>query len=255
VEQANGAVLAPPGVIGYIAGTNTLTLKGSTEYKNATAVDSNGDGVGDIEQYAIDNFGGLSDQTVIMAYFKYHSLIAISSDPTDNVAPTIEAEDIIAAPSIADGYIGLEALQAKAQTSGYGVIPYGGSGMDPANGQGDPCAYYTDFFGTGWKTPQAQPYTGTPNYTATNLVYYDWGALGTRVPAGRLSTRDGETGMYYIFGGMRDYQSGAVSVQHTQGYYMAYTNIYTLHVNSGSADPTTGADPKWGLNVRCVRAE
>jgi hypothetical protein len=269
VVQGNGAVIAPPGVIGYIAGTNTLTLKGSREYKNATAVDSNGDGIGDIEQYAIDNFGGLSDQTVFIAYFKFGSLIALSCDPTDTVTPFLEADDIIAAPSTTDGYIGLDALKANvtAQTTDAArwnlipknlTIPAGATSIpsDPANSFGDPCTYY---FGSGWRTPKGSPYNGTPNYTTTNLVYYDWGALGTGLPSGRLSTRDGETGMFYPFGGQRNYTTGQMLVQFTGGYYLPSTYAggiyYCFAIGSSSISTGSRSDMNWGFNVRCVPAE
>jgi hypothetical protein len=273
VEQANGAVLAPPGVIGYIAGTNTLTLKGSKEYKNATAVDSNGDGIGDIEQYAIDNFGGLSDQTVIVAYFKYASLIAIGGDPTDTAVPYFESDDIIAAPSISDGYIGLDALKANvtAQTTDaarWNLIPVHPSipasatsiPMDPANSFGDPCTYYTEFFGTGWRTPTGSPYNGTPNYTTANMVYYADNALGSLLPAGRLSTRDGETGMFYPFGGQRHYTAGQLTALYTYGNYLPSTSaesgvFYDFYINGSMVNAGTRAGYTWCNNVRCVRAE
>jgi hypothetical protein len=263
-----GGVLAPPGVIGYIRGTNTLTLKGSQEY---SAND-------DIKKYAYDNFGGLSDQTVYAAFFKFGSLIALSGDPTDNTSETaIESEDIVAAPSTADGYIGLAALKTAVdnQTTAanrWAQIPvYQAADFDAgktnvsaatyhnavniALGKGDPCMYY--FGAEGWKLPKGNPYNGYSNFGA-------WQAASGDIPAGAFSVVTGEEGLFYPAAGVRlfndnsnsgyvffpGYLSGfwsSIASSDTKGYDLDFGNgdIYLFHE----------ANYSMGENVRCIIPE
>jgi hypothetical protein len=264
--------LAPPGVIGYIKGTNTLTLKGSKEYANATAVDSNRDGIGDIEQYAIDNFGGLSDQTVYIAMFKFGSLIAISSDQTDAIADAtghyIQSDDIIAAPNEWKG-----SLQGARNyiASDWSKIPVPSVpdtattvSSDPTNAFGDPCAYYTNYFGSGWKTPTDYPDSGFV-YTTSSAKWYAAGDLGRGIPAGRLSRKSGESGMFYTAAGGRNCDSDAPGAifnapNKINGYWWnkpyvdSYGNKgYAFAFSKNGIDIVLRYNCNFGFAVRCVR--
>jgi hypothetical protein len=270
--------LAPPGVIGYIAGTNTLTLKGSKEYADATSVDSDSDGIGDIEEYAIDNFGGLENETVYVAYFKFGSLVAISSDPTDNTGTLLEPEDVVAAPDEWKGsleqardFIGTTWTNIPVYTStDYGTTskrnvsdPSYHNTENFAAAKGDPCMYY--FGSDGWKLPTGKPYNGAPDYyrnseSDTNLPWRAVGALGAGLPAGRLSTRAGEAGMFYPAAGYRSYSNGSVNYQGTRGYYWSSTAIDSsygdrLYFNSSTVLPSNYSYYAFGVSVRCVRPE
>jgi hypothetical protein len=255
IPALDGVTIAPPGVIGYIKGTNTLTLKGSKEYKNAKSVDSNNDGIGDIEQYAIDNFGGLSDSTVYVASFPCNSLVALTT--TNSIRP-LGPSNIVAAPeewkgSLQDArdYIG----------SDYSKIPYNDSKgtvnefkNDLANGLGDPCAYYTNYFGLGWELPTALPYNG---YVASDLTWEEVDALGTGIPAGMLSAKDGETGVFYPAAGIVAYTPDYVYISGlgSSGDYMANsTSNFLLYFNrNGALSLGSNTSHNSGFPVRCVR--
>jgi hypothetical protein len=237
-------VLAPPGVIGYIAGTNELTYKGSKEYTDTA-----------IGEYA-KQFGGLSTETVYVAYFKFGSLVAISSDPNDTDG-SLEPVDIITGPQ---EWSGLEALKASPTWDG---IPIQGKEhtlvdgdpvySDPANGLGDPCAYYFNL-----KTPTGSPYNGETAYATGNMTWKAANALGTNTPVGYLSGRDGETGMFYPAAGYRNNSTGTVIYQGTYGYYWSSTakdgsNGYNLRFANGSVSPSTNLNYAYGFAVRCIR--
>jgi hypothetical protein len=249
--DGSAATLAAPGVIGYIKGTNTLTLKGSKEY----AVNP------DIKKYADDNFGGLSDQTVYAAYFKFGSLVAVSSDPTDSSSPCLEPEDIVAAPvewqgslGAARDYIGTDwnKIPLSAALAAGGIIV-----IDPSAGLGDPCAYYTRYFGEGWKLPTGTPYNGAPDYSKSNLTWKGADGVGAGLPAGELSGRDGESGVFYPAAGYRNHSNGAVGSQGSGGRYWSsvaidgttgsYLYFIDTYINASNASDYTN-----GFNVRCV---
>jgi hypothetical protein len=133
-------ILAPPGVLGVGATTGKLTLKGSKEYSADVRVGSTDFGVA-------KEFGGLADETVYVAYFKWGSLIAIGDDGTPD--GQVDFKDIMWAPESYD----IEALKNNMmQGTPYGHIPYARRGASPydlefpanfppniASGLGDPC--------------------------------------------------------------------------------------------------------------------
>jgi hypothetical protein len=246
-----GGVLAAPGTIGYIAGTNELTLKGSNEFKDNAA----------IKKYADDNFGGLSDKTVYAAYFKFGSLVAVSSDPTDSSSPYLESDDIIAAP---DEWKGSLAGARNYIGTDWSKVPfYNDNGTDfsnsyaasdsgyqsPSTAKGDPCQYY---FGTGWLLPSGNPYN---NYQSSDIA--SWSAVGTNnLPAaGRFSNLAGETGVFYSAAGGRHHSYGAV--QMSDGNYWSSTagdsaGGYRLTFGSSDVDQSSLSYYDNGFSVRCV---
>jgi hypothetical protein len=264
-------VLAPPGVIGYIAGTNTLTLRGSKEYADADA-DANGNNVNDFVEFAKTiHPDGLETETVYAAYFKFGSLIAISGDPTDSESPYLESDDLIAGPT---EYTGWDALVASPTWGGipvYNTTDYtfqDGAGnytkrnvshadyQTPTSGKGDPCMYY---FGTdGWKLPTGNPYNGTPDYDTSNLTWKAAGNLGTGLPSGRLSTRTGEIGWFYPAAGYRYDSNGDVFNQGASGYYWSSTAAsrsggYSLYFNNLDIYPSYyNFGYAYGVTIRCV---
>jgi hypothetical protein len=276
-QPPDGGVIAPPGVIGYIKGTNTLTLRGSKEYSSNPA----------IAAYAqtIDS-RGLEDSTVYVAYFKFGSLVAISSDPNDTEEPYLEGNDIVAAPSIADGYIGLADLQmyvdARSNTqNGWSIIPLddraGQSGKpiitDLTRAKGDACDYWFgdgdgDGFGDGstWCLPTGPTRTNVNVVPEPNLIWFEANELGEGVPAGRLSTNSGETGVFYPLTGDRHFPPGGqTSQQHSEGGYWssyffwngsnsgAYLSVYGRASTTGSYW-TYAYSYRNGYAVRCVKA-
>ncbi len=254
--------LAAPGVIGYRKSDGQLTLKGSKEY---------GSNAG-IKQFAIDNFGGLEEETVYVAYFKFGSLVAIGSggdyDPFDN-------DDIISVPEDLENPARHWKTLAEAKAhigSTWSNVPvynstdwttskYNVSDLSyhiPSTGKGDPCMYY---FGTkhggGWKLPTGHPYNGSPNYSTTNFTWKDIDGLGTGTPAGRLSTRTGEAGMFYPAAGLRT-ADGTLGNLGTTGYYLSSTahgdsNVSILYFARTTIGPDSFISFDLGFSVRCIR--
>jgi hypothetical protein len=249
----DGGVIAPPGVIGYIKGTNTLTIRGSKEYSANP----------DIAAYATQiDARGLETETVYVAYFKSGSLVALSSDPNDETADAnghyFQSADIIAAPNDWKG--SLDAAKQYIGTS-WGNIPvHAGSdngstisGVNSGAATGDPCIYH---IGSGWTLPKGTPYNG---YSASDLTWKAADALGTGIPAGGLSTKSGETGIFYPAVGHRDMSNGQVGSQDTSGFFWSdyekdSGNTYYLHLSSSSTGPFSASVSNYGYAVRCVRA-
>ncbi len=249
VTQTPAGVLASPGVIGYTEDTGEITLRGSEEYGvNA-----------DIAAAAEQMFPGegLHEQTVYAAYFKFGSLVAISSDPTDSASPYLEPDDIIASPAEWKG--SLEAARNYIGTT-WGNIPVSPSlstgatiGTDLAAGLGDPCAYW---FGGDWMLPTGFPYNGIPDYSTSNLVWQD--ANGS-IPAGRMSNRTGETGIFYPAAGYRDRNTGQVSDQGFYGMYWSSTADSDAYGQDMYFDPngvtsSYSENYAWAFTIRCVKA-
>jgi hypothetical protein len=257
-----GGVLAPPGVIGYVKGTDSLTLKGSKEYSSNSSISA----------YADANFGGLSNSTVYIAYFRYGSLIALSSDPSDKDSSYFEAEDVIAGPA---GY-NLASLKASPN---FGNVPYTSANTitnDPTNGRGDPCVYYFgDKFQTGkgfasghsWRLPRIESVTSnsgngswyngyTPDFWNNDRT---WQPASGELPYGRMNVRTGETGMFYPATGFRDQNSGQVQEQGTGAIYWSSTNDggeygYFLYFSGTAPGQLDDKYYRWrGHPVRCVK--
>lgn len=156
-------VHATPGVIGYKAGTGELTLRGSSFWDGDTRFDNAEND---------EKYGGLESEHVYVAYFKFGSLVATSSDMIDTTEKAdgnwFDSSDIIAAPSTTDGYIGLDALKTAVDVETtaperWEQIPSSepleqnetivSNPTSWAQGRGDACTYY---FGEEWRTPTNQ---------------------------------------------------------------------------------------------------
>jgi hypothetical protein len=275
-ERLTGGVLASPGVIGYIKGTNTLTLRGSKEYSANT----------DVANYALTiDPEGLEDETVYVAIFQFGSLIAFSSDPSGIKNQYPESDDYIVGPM---EYTGWDALKANHDWLDTPVFdseedwnyqdvdgnytkrdvshPDYHNSTNFALGKGDPCMYY--FGSDGWKLPTGDPYNGygytyyndfSPVYSVTNMTWKDEGALGTGLPAGVLSGEDGETGWFYPAAGYRNSPGDMYSDRN--GNYWASTARNNVVQNVGNSlyfdsseiwfDDYIGYI--WGYAIRCVR--
>lgn len=277
--------LAAPGVIGYRKSDGQLTLKGSKEYGSNV----------DIKQFAIDNFGGLEEETVYVAYFKFGSLVAIgsgggNSDPFDK-------DDIIAVPKTADNFpytlvdykTYVDAGGSTAQNkwdrindAGDGVTLSDGQnvGTDLTKGLGDPCAYWFDgVYTNNWRLPLGgasdrpnSPVNGWNggtfgtaklNSSSSNhgSTWYAIGAtgLGYGIPAGRRRSPGWE--WYLPAAGYRDDLSdGSVGSQGSHGCYWSSTATggtdgYRLTFNSGTVYSSLNLNYANGFAVRCVRPE
>ncbi|MDR2912985.1 MAG: hypothetical protein LBV38_06855 [Alistipes sp.] len=193
-------VHAAPGILGYVAdGPNKgqITLRGSSAFAGTP-----------VEEVADNLFpgpdGGLYDQPVYIARFKFGSLVAYSSRDwqlpgSANDGVWLTPDDIIAAPEIGDHYIGLDALKAQVVAT-YPSYLNGGNGgtppglpnanrpgwhnyngttwwSNPAEAWGDPCDFYSDKAGEGeWRIPtKTEWYDGKPSsiYNITPNDYTD----------------------------------------------------------------------------------
>jgi hypothetical protein len=205
-RHAVGGVLAPPGVIGYIKNTDQLTLQGSQEYENYT----------NIKQYAIDNFGGLSDKTVYVAYFMFGSLVALSGDPLDKNATNgsyIQTDDIVAGPP---DWPGLDDLKANPT---WGNIPRyrtGGTTIvtDSEVALGDPCEYwFKDKYDNNWRQPTGNPYSASSSFS--------W--IGTYGSEFYGVIDSDEPGMFYPAAGHRSDSDGSIKEMYQRGLYFSRT--------------------------------
>lgn len=143
-------ILAPPGVLGVGAETGKLTLRGSKEFEDNVNIN-----------YIANNYGwgGLAEETVYIAYFKWGSLIGLSSELNDD---RFSPDDVVWAPS---GYDIAGMMSRISENPFYGngwnEIPWQDQDMqyydeanhewvtpfpanNPAAALGDPCAFADD---------------------------------------------------------------------------------------------------------------
>jgi hypothetical protein len=249
-----GKTVAPPGVLGYTAGSRKLTLKGSREYAGT-------------ELETKSEFGRVSNETVYVAYFQYGSLIAISSEANDNVFTT---DDIVWAPAgykgtatDADALIAARALLTA--TNGpqrWFQLPSGtnwsGSVKD---GLGDPCKY-AEAGGTNWQVPSKSQLS---SFTFSATKWYIRNGFENRLPlsAGRVmgASAPHDWSMFLAATGYRNSQDGKVvngfneSFDFGYYWYNSFANgtgdnlsLFSSEVKDGSITKTAG------YAIRCVRS-
>lgn len=122
IEQAQGGMLAPPGILGVGAQSGRLTMRGSKEFARSA----------DAEVRMATEFGGLADETVYVGLFKRGSAVARNS--VRNGLPFTNA-DIAWAPSefnrtsVGDNWMDMPFVDNSVST-----YP-----NDLSRGLGDPC--------------------------------------------------------------------------------------------------------------------
>ncbi|MDR2912978.1 MAG: hypothetical protein LBV38_06820 [Alistipes sp.] len=170
-------VPASPGVIGYYGDgplKGQLTLQGSVDYKGT-----------DVERDS--KFGPLADVPVYVAYFKFGSLVATSSELGD---ASFTADDIVATPTGYAKPTSWATINDAADVTTNRIM----SGEDFHNvfgttheniGLGDACAYYfgNKTFGgkTGWRIPTGRPWHefGDVNFGTISKSYTaNWNSNG-----------------------------------------------------------------------------
>jgi hypothetical protein len=245
-----GNVVAPPGVLGYTAGTRKLTLKGSREYAGT-------------ELETQSEFGRVSNETVYVAYFQYGSLIALSSEANDG---TFDDQDIVWAPV---GYKNAK-TQAAALTAakdaigGWTTVPSSATNWNGAvaSGLGDPCGY-AEAGGSEWQVPSKSQLSG---FNISTTKWYGKGGFAAPVPysEGRVlgASAPHDWSMFLAATGSRNSMSGAVSNDQTGSFAMGYywfnsvsgpyswgdaMTFYNGGFTLGTHRPTTGNA------IRCVR--
>ncbi len=254
-------VVAPKGVIGYIhnpggANHHQLTLKGDKSYFATGQADQN-------------------SYTVYAAYFKWGSLVALSSQDNGEFTP----EDIIAAKGYdnkTDPAAALTAIKNHVATGAtmqdkWDNIPYGDpdgrtiNAIEPVwpmtntanirNGIGDACKHY---FGADWAVPSdyaiddfsgaTTPYSFAANGGNANNPGIATFASGAKLPAAGWRTTDGAVAMV----------SQNVSTQGVDGRYMTtfvfnYNTPHALLFDASRVERNRiqGGFP-YGLPIRCV---
>ncbi len=253
---------ASPGVIGYVASGSdygTLTLRGSRDYSGTPVGDAAG---------AMFPGQGLHPETVYSAYFKWGSLVALSSELGDS---SFDAGDIVAAPVDYDdiGYPvpALEAVRTASEGN-FSKVPFrtgddaftNGWKSAPVKGLGDPCAYYF----TDWHLPlggalsassePARTYGGwnagtfgitddesSLAYPEAHSQWFPAGVVGAGTPAG-IRAGDGSYGhpadwsMFLPATGYRNAISGSIIGQGDGGAYWSST------VEFAQAQPVPGGE-------------
>ncbi len=277
--------LAAPGVIGYIKGTNTLTLKGSKEYASNPG----------IKAFADETFGGLEDETVYVAFFQFGSLVAISSDGSDSVMPSLEPDDILAVPSewmsLADAQAAIGGDWNSIPVSEPSDWSSGGRSVsdpsyhNPEIAKGDPCMYYFgDKHNGGWRMPvggatdditsagswNAGTFGAAPTHTpnvgvlGAHATMFRADDAGLGIPAGMRAGDDtafhpADWTMFLPAVGRRD-PWGIVCNQGTEGVYWTSTRYkdigplgYRLQFYGNVVRPSDNAENHNALPVRCVQ--
>ncbi len=281
VWQRPAVAYAAPGVIGYKA-DGTLTLRGSREFLDTPLVGPDG--------RALATGLPLEDETVHAAYFKWGSLVALSSDMSDvDTAGTwFDADDIIAAPAETGGVAAARAaLGGQTNLTAWlnkAAIParagsWNDAANDPrktwepdvANGYGDPCRYY---FGGTWHVPSIGPVGWYPNgggpFGATNIDPVTWPLAGgadlkewgeNNLPImGAVGGRNGieDWSMFLPSIGIRIWNSGTISSWigiNGGSYWSASISNQPLRLafNRTSVTPNLTASAEFGYGVRCVK--
>jgi hypothetical protein len=237
-------------VLGYTAGSRKLTLKGSREYAG-TPLEEN------------SQFGTVSNETVYVAYFKYGSLIALSSEANDG---TFDDKDIIWAPiGYKNASTAAAALtQAKADIGTWATVPYRASAGWPdavASGYGDPCNY-AEGGGDEWHVPSKTEMSG---FNGNTTKWYNKSTTGYPYSDGMvLGKTTQDWSMFLSATGSRDSQSGEVASGLTGGFNFGYywLNSLTtdgfnwgesLYFGSGSPVQTGSGRPSTGYAIRCMK--
>ncbi|MDR0334126.1 MAG: DUF4906 domain-containing protein [Dysgonamonadaceae bacterium] len=255
-------MFAPPGVIGITAG-GRLTLRGSNHYANHTA----------IENFAVNEFGGLENEPVWVVYYKWGSVVAMHSGINNTgLANNFTSADIAHAPA---GYnlqgliSSLDAITGNTtgnRQSRYNLIPRSIAIIDNqpitiniAAGLGDPCAFADAGTSTfAYRTPIANPNWNGNAFTTGNLAWTAANAVAGIPVAGRMSTLAGQSGWFFPAAGHREI-NGTVESQSAIGDYwtnMSVSNNISgliLTFNSTAVDPANVSILDGGFLVRCVR--
>jgi hypothetical protein len=237
-------VKAPPGILGVGKTTGKLTLQGSMEYVSDP----------DIKQYAVDNSGGLADETVLVALFKWGSLVATNDyyhDTWSGNASVIWTPPQYSVPVF------------EATPAGWESVPYV-SGLtlppdDPAAAIGDPCHFAEKGTSTRtWSMPTARLVRTNDNFPGTILSLTEGMAYGRRDDGSLPGTHPG---MFFPYTGQRHNGSigiGQRSQAHYDGYYFLNDNDGSRYVISMSFDNSTyvvtgiSTSQKFGMAIRCV---
>jgi hypothetical protein len=252
-------IKAPKDVIGYFADGSGLTLAGDPSLTDGTY------GEGEVPVY--------------VAYFKFGSLVAVSSDKSDNTSPYFEREDILAAPEQWKGdleatrdYINADWTKIPASQSLTAGNPIG---ADPASGLGDPCDYW---FGDGdgyatnnaagvWRLPtntENQTFIGNPagvsTYRSSGSTYYRWTAGTGGAPGIGTFPSYSQGNNILPAAGYRSATDGQVSSSGDDGRYWSSTakdgsNGYGLYFYRLSVYPSGSGNyaNTNGYAVRCVK--
>jgi uncharacterized protein (TIGR02145 family) len=243
-ELVQRGILAPPGVIGYYAANGTDN--GETVAKNQLTL------AGDPSLRTPAVSGA---PAVYAAYFKWSSLVAISSNIKDdmarntdngdvNSAPAFSYRDIIAAPNDYAGPNGIRGLAGViAEVNGndmatgqiaWGRVPFdeGGVAWSDAisSGLGNPCKYY--FPGQDWLIPTTADYealVGRVGKSENGSGYYLWTSNGQNADSpgyGILPQGNEQDAKIYALG-YRTHLNGEVqhSTQGISGYYWSVIPI------------------------------
>ncbi len=258
---------APPGVLGVNARTGQLTLRGSVHYKGtpvATDPASNGE--------ATLEFGPISNDSVYVAYFKWGSLIGLSSDTEQKSYKEFEKRDIVWVPKNYDlGALYRDIDAEETEKGKWDQIPYADDGVwpsaaRPSAGLGDPCTLAEVGKGTA-KVRYMTPVGNTWNRMAEE-EFGEWTSVdvgGTTV-YGRYYEHSGGTTVngryehssFLPAAGERD-DYGGLYDQNNYGRYRSsslsnLTNIvYGMYLNSSNFGIREPGYLSTGNAIRCVK--
>ncbi|MDR0333194.1 MAG: hypothetical protein LBI15_06980 [Dysgonamonadaceae bacterium] len=233
---------APPGVLG-VTESGKLTLRGSNTYAGEAAINT----------FAVNEFGGLEDEAVYLALFKFGSLIAINASgstyvysiPGDMFDAT---RDILWAPA----EFNLSTVTTYAQVSFTTINGELSTTPSLTAGTGDPCLLADKgTSGFVWRTPtdQDSPVFISPLNTVS---------VGNPPNNGRFTTGGAGIAPFLTFSGFRN-ADGSLVNQSSYGTYWSRTGIgnnarYFNFLTIGNNGAFASGSVSFGGAVRCVSA-
>jgi hypothetical protein len=275
---------AAPGTIGYITEgphKGKLTLRGSSNYRfneNIAAASRNMFPGADAQQAS----PGLSQWPVRVAYFKWGSLVALSSDNggiqhTSNPGSSpawFDNSDVVAVPKEFTGGDGTpegaldrmrnNVIGGASNEDAWTLVPHIGTSsafsVDPASALGDPCAYW---FGGDWMMPSGNPWNNETSFGSANNQSLPlsggakWVAQNGSLPMGGVvgNGSGGDWSMFLPAAGYRTATSGNVAGYGTAGYYWSGTpngDAYNLSFDAGTVSASSLSNRGSAMGIRCV---
>lgn len=170
---------APPGVLGVGAETGKLTLRGS---KGFASNHSTNPGNYVANQYAIEKLGGLANETVYVALFRWGGLVAVNGYPKDGSTTWKGLDDVMWAPP------GYDFSWITGTPQSLSALPYAENteifpATNATTGLGDPCSFADKGNSPqAWRMPNVDYSTNriegidyilaTTHYNNTDQLYY-----------------------------------------------------------------------------------
>ncbi len=242
-------VLAPPGVLGVGVVSKQLTVRGSMHFAGTS--------------YEADSpTGRVSDETVYVAYFKWGSLVGLSS--VGKTGDAFSIEDIVWAPDEVRSSVMTAVNNASTAAGKWTAIPYADNNLWPTandleRGVGDPCTLADNGTNRYWRTPNSMHWM--TNYSV-GFDHVTINAGGVQI-SGHHSWTGATNRVFAPYAGYRDADNGG-TIQYNgpngpTGYYWSSTisgsNPATMTIWNSGTSTTNRVDRTSddAVAIRCFR--